>query len=72
MLRGTNEDEQGRGGHGRDSGVPWRPSRAVVEAGRDAVTPHGQAGSQLSCDPSLVGSIGTFVLAGRLGGNVEP
>ena len=66
-----NEDQQGRGGHGRDSGAHWRPSR-VVEAERDAVPPHRQADSQVSYGPSLVGSIGTFVLADRLGGNVEP
>ena len=62
-ARGDNERVGGvqrRRGHRRDGAAPGRPSR-VVEAELDAVRRRCQAGSQVSCGPSLVGGIGTLV-----------
>ena len=70
-ARGDNERVGGvqrRRGHRRDGAAPGRPSR-VVEAELDAVRRRCQAGSQVSCGPSLVGGIGTLVLASQLGGD---
>ena len=70
-ARGDNERVGGvqrRRGHRRDGAAPGLPSRAV-EAELDAVRRRCQAGSQVSCGPSLVGGIGTLVLAGQLGGD---